>query len=695
MKKLSVIIPCFNEVATIQEIIRRVEAVNIPGWTKEIIVIDDASTDGTPKVLRVYESRHTIIYHQKNQGRGYAVRHGIDRATGDYLFIQDADLEYDPSEIPSFIRALEEGKGDCIYGSRRLYHIKRRGNYIPRTGVWVMTQLFNLIYGTRLTDLWTCYKLFAKEDGALYPPGRFEGDMLFPAHLIQRGRKIVEIPISHYPRTVKEGKKVRVKDGLFSLWLLITDWLTYLYRSPRTETVLFLLTISVRTFFFSALLAWVAFSGAFPREAQRIFPVLGGDSGGYVKIAENLLNYGKFSLSSGEPFFPDSFRTPGYPFFLAVLLPIIGKIGVIFLQILLSACTVVLVYKLAARFIPKPAALIGAVLLAIDPYSMFLSSILLSETLFTFFLVVSVYLLFFSTTSFRGQLAVSAVSGVFLGLATLTRPIGQFLIPLFALFVILQLFQRFRFRAVVVSGVFVLAGGLTLLPWIIRNVRVYDSYQLSSVTHNNILYTNIALHYALENGGMELEDARNIFRAQVSPTASIEELRSLYYDDESIKVMFEYFREHGTSYGKFHIVKMVPFFVSDGLRDIAQLLHFEGRPVPNFTDLILTGRINELFAKAREGGYFLALLLIGSSIWALLSLCAFLGTLLGLWKVRDSVFFLSLCALLTLYFAVASAPIAPARMRAVSEPFFFTLAASGVWEIYTRARTLFSRRFRS
>src|SRR3989344_8742794 len=104
MKKLSVIIPCFNELATIQEIIRRVEAVIIPGWTKEIIVVDDNSTDGTRKALKAYESRHTIIYHEKNQGKGYSVRHGIDRATGSHLFIQDADLEYDPKEIPAFIR---------------------------------------------------------------------------------------------------------------------------------------------------------------------------------------------------------------------------------------------------------------------------------------------------------------------------------------------------------------------------------------------------------------------------------------------------------------------------------------------------------------------------------------------------------------------------------------------------------------
>lgn len=690
MKKLSVIIPCFNEIATVQEIIRRVEAVDIAPWTKEIIVVDDFSTDGTRKALKAYEGKHTIIYHERNKGKGHAVRNGIDRATGDYLFIQDADLEYNPAEIPSFIKALEEGKGDCIYGSRRLGNVEIQGKWIPRIGVWVMTRFFNLFYNTRLTDLWTCYKLFAKEDGVLYPPARFEGDLLFPAHLMQRGRRIAEIPISYNPRTVQDGKKVRIWDGLSSLTLLILDWIRHIVHSHKTETAIFLFTFSVRVLFFSALLFQVFFSGAFEGEAQSIFPVLGGDSQGYVRIAENLRNYGEFSLSSTPPLFPDSFRTPGYPFFLFILLPVIGKIGVIFIQIILAAAIAVLVYKLAQRFLPKQAAVIAALLVALEPYSMFLSSLLLSETLFTFFLMLSVYLLFRSTPSFRSKLVVSAAAGVSLGLAVLTRTIGQFLIPFLALFLLLFLWRRYRMRAALAAGVFFLCATLTLLPWILRNATIFGSYQLSSV-HNNLLYNNVALHYGLENN-IPLDEARDIFRAQIAPGASIDELRSLYHGDESIKLALSYLREHGASYAQFHTIKMIPFFVSDGLRDMVRLLRFEERPTPNFTNLILTGKISEIPTQAIEGGYFFVLLLIGASLWVTLTLCAVVGTIFGLRRENNLVLFIGLYALLVLYFAIASTPVAPARMRVVAEPFFFTLSAYGAWEIYTRVRLFISSR---
>lgn len=235
MKKISIVIPCFNEEKTIEELLSRVFAVSIPGWSKEIIVVDDASTDGTKDILKKYASRIITIHQEKNGGKGTAVTRGLKEATGDYILIQDADLEYHPKEIPLFIDALSTGS-QVVYGSRNLHHEKRKGFYAQRLGVWFITQLINFLYGARLTDVWTCYKLFPQSSKKLFIPGQFESELLFTTALLREGHSITEVPISHTPRDAKEGKKIRYRDGFRAIQLLIADRLLNL-KKPRAREV--------------------------------------------------------------------------------------------------------------------------------------------------------------------------------------------------------------------------------------------------------------------------------------------------------------------------------------------------------------------------------------------------------------------------------------------------------------------------
>ncbi len=228
MKKLSIVIPCYNEEKTIDEILRRLQVAPTIGWEKEIIVIDDASLDGTRDILKQYEDVAHIVYCEKNGGKGTAVRYGLEHATGEYVLIQDADLEYDPADIQNLLSAIEENTIDVVYGSRNLNPRTRRGGLMPRLGVWLITKLINILHRLTLTDVWTCYKLFPREAAGDFVVGRFESELLFTAALARRGYHFVEVPISYAPRDAAEGKKIRYRDGFYAIIVVAYDWFRHL-----------------------------------------------------------------------------------------------------------------------------------------------------------------------------------------------------------------------------------------------------------------------------------------------------------------------------------------------------------------------------------------------------------------------------------------------------------------------------------
>lgn len=219
---LSIIIPVYNERATVGEVIDRVRRLGID---KEIIVVDGHSTDGTAELLREKEREYpelSVIYQEGRLGRGNALRAGMERATGDVVVFQDADLELDPAELPSLLEPIRQGKADVVFGSRFL---KNRPNmtFLQYWGNRVINMTLGLLYGVRLTDVETCYQMFRRElvAGQTFQCQHFTFTVELALRFIQLGYRILEMPVSYYPRTVEEGKKLYWKDGFESLWVIV------------------------------------------------------------------------------------------------------------------------------------------------------------------------------------------------------------------------------------------------------------------------------------------------------------------------------------------------------------------------------------------------------------------------------------------------------------------------------------------
>jgi len=224
--KLSIIIPVYNEEKTINEVINQVLKVSLNNIKKEIIIVDDFSTDKTKEILdKIKSDSIKIFYHQKNMGKGSAIRTALRHATGDIILIQDADLEYNPEEYPKLISPILDKKTKVVYGTRLSYIKSYRRNmyWLHYFGNWVLTLITNLLFNARLTDMETCYKVFTKDviENIKLRSRRFDFEPEITAKILKTGYKIHEIPIIFQARKFDEGKKITWRDGIKALYYLI------------------------------------------------------------------------------------------------------------------------------------------------------------------------------------------------------------------------------------------------------------------------------------------------------------------------------------------------------------------------------------------------------------------------------------------------------------------------------------------
>lgn len=224
MKKVSIVVPVYNEINTIDVILEKIENAPFCNLEKEIILVDDMSTDGTREHLKELEAKYKVFYHEQNQGKGAAIRTALQHITGDIMVIQDADLEYDPVDYQELIQLIIDDRADVVYGSRLTGAKPSRSFMFTHwLGNKVLTLTTNILYGATLTDMETCYKAFNTNflQGIEIKSDRFDFEPEITAKVLKKHARLYELPISYYGREYSEGKKITWVDGIHAIWALL------------------------------------------------------------------------------------------------------------------------------------------------------------------------------------------------------------------------------------------------------------------------------------------------------------------------------------------------------------------------------------------------------------------------------------------------------------------------------------------
>ncbi len=697
LKKLSVIIPVYNEEGTVTAILGKVIQAAVSA-SLEIIIVNDGSTDNSPALIEQWirdhrKSRAKILYlTQENGGKGAAVKTGINASTGDVVIIQDADLEYDPGDYEKCIRPILDGECKVVYGSReeenrnRLY--SSPSFYL---GGLLLTFWINLLYHSNLTDEPTCYKTF---DGPLIRSlaidgNKFEWEPEVTAKLLRMGFAIREVPVSYCPRKISEGKKIKWSDGIQGLWTALRWRFTPLgavrrrvsassrelaaaVRSGKRMTVLlfsvFILAAAIRLLF--------ALPGMNNPDLQ-----MRTESKSFLTSARQILKHGTFRarypssiavFPTGTPAYEitslDQVRAPLYPAWLAGLFAVGGGslAFCIAMGCLLGAAVVFPVYFSGRLFGSEYIGLTAGFLFALNPTAVALSPMFLPDTLFTLIVAFQGYFFLRFIKSAFGMNLICAI--LLAGIAALIRPANAlWIIPcVIAILFFHKLRAALKFNYVVIS---LLLFAAVIFPWTFGNRLAGIGWRIDTISSEVLLKNASALEADLGGSGdmaPYIEKHRQEERAFYAsdPEKYAQLAPQLAHRD---KKMWNIILEHPFRYLKLH-------FSMDSLRRIT---------APDFNALF--GNL-DLGKNGKDRPSFASRLImtVSFTMTAVLYMCYALGLGWFLLTSLDRRHFLHLLLLLLLagYYVFMPGPIAIPRYLLPALPFLCTAAACGMFQFW-------------
>lgn len=424
------------------------------------------------------------------------------------------------------------------------------------------------------------------------------------------------------------------------------------FNKYKKEIGILILAFIVEVIFFSILI---------PISLNRglDYTALSGDSKAYILLAENILSTKSFSLSKSEPYFPESFRSPGYPAFLAALFSITlgNKALALFLQGLILSFLPLVLYLLFRHVASEKVAWFAAIISIFEPIRLFLSNSFLSDGLFALILALSLLLFFeyFKSDNLKYLLT----SGALLGFSILIRPIAMFLPFLFFAYFLWD--KKFSWRGILIFSYFLLAILIIVFPWMLRNKVEFDSWQISSVGSFNFAYYNSMefLKYHGESADPKLIKAADDFKNQIKDHTSL----ALSNTAEFNQFTFDVIGSNPFGYLKFHLVKTIPFFVTDGLRDIARSLRLVSDKPLNISSAIVGRDWKSLLDYLSDFDLEAVLFFVGTAFWSAVSLLAGLFFIRQIINWRIPNFKLIFLFSLVIYFALLTGPVANGRYR--------------------------------
>ncbi|MDP2709121.1 MAG: glycosyltransferase family 39 protein [bacterium] len=447
----------------------------------------------------------------------------------------------------------------------------------------------------------------------------------------------------------------------------------------RSEIIIFVFALALRLLSLVFILWREQQLGGFFREfGAYSFPLLPKDSSEYFELAKNLLNFGRFSLSSAPPLLPDSMRTPVYPAFLAAIIFIFkSTLSISMVQNVLGALSVVLFYKTARKFFSDKISKISALVFSVEPTVLYFSNVIASEQLFIFLFMLALFV--FLNKGANGRRGVFLISGFILGLAILTRPLIQFL-PLLFMAMIVYWGRCWGWRKIMASiSLFLLGIAITVFPWSLRNKITFDSWQISPVGAYNF-YNYYVPMFLSQKYGLDLNSVMQDFKSRLAADRQSEVIvyRSLANAPYFMKMAGQEILKDPASFSRFYLIKAVPFFISDGLRDISRFLEYIGPPTTNLTDLFLRGNLSEMTKIIFRGNLEFNLFMAGFTFWLAVTFFMAVGALRWIVSKRTDKIYGLFIILLIFYFFIASGPIANGRFRLPVIPWMVALALYGI-----------------